>query len=132
MDGAPERFWPGENGQRQERGVGWETVVVERRISPLRGSQRTCDRLWSKMTVLCFDGKGTGNGKGNSKSGGLGVADGLDPTHRRVRGGWGTRAVLAGGERAKARARCWLEDGGGRKRMSPLLRSQNTFVGFDR
>jgi len=41
MDGHERFRLVEENGQRQERGVDWEMVVVERRISPLRRSQKT-------------------------------------------------------------------------------------------
>ena len=38
--GHPGGLGPGEeNRQRHERGVGWETAVVEKRISPLRRSR---------------------------------------------------------------------------------------------
>jgi hypothetical protein len=48
-------------------------------------------------------GKGSskGNGKGKGKRGG---ACGLLPTHRKMRDGWGTRAVLAGWGEAKTEA----------------------------
>src|SRR6266852_658605 len=63
-------FWPGEeNRQRQRRGVGWETVVVEKRISPLRCSQ-SARAASVEMTIpgFCW-GKKTGNG--NSKDNGV-------------------------------------------------------------
>ena len=41
MDGHERFRLVEENGQRQERGVGWETVAVEKRISPVRRSQKT-------------------------------------------------------------------------------------------
>ena len=50
MDGAPGRFGRGEESRQRQvqgRGVGWEMVVVEKRISPLRRSQKR-DRLRSK------------------------------------------------------------------------------------
>ena len=57
-------------------------------------------------------GKGTDNG--NSKGGAL--VNGLHPTHRRVRDGWGTRAVLAGEETGNGKSVwCWRGDGGGRE-----------------
>jgi hypothetical protein len=41
MDGAPERFRPGEkNRQQQRRCMGCGEAEVEKRISPLRCSQR--------------------------------------------------------------------------------------------
>jgi hypothetical protein len=62
MDGAPERFWPGENGQRQERGVGWKTVVVE--SGCLRCSaHKTRSSASIDNDAFVLIGKGTDNGK---------------------------------------------------------------------
>jgi len=41
-------------------------------------------------------GNSNSNSKGNSNGGSLRLVYGLHPTHRRVRDGWGTRALVAG------------------------------------
>ena len=89
-------------GQMQGRGVGWE---MGSREADLSAAPLTRERSASvEMTVFGLDRTGTDNGKATAKAG-LGLVDGLHPTHRRVRDGWGTRAVSVGGRRA-GKGRC--------------------------
>jgi hypothetical protein len=49
-----------------------------------------------RNSIFFSEWKRTDNSKGNSNGGRCGNVDGLHPTHRRVRDGWGTETFVAG------------------------------------